>query len=87
MGMPSSTLRSSDTNSSKIFSWHRVLVTLCNKGDVILASEWTYPSALVGMVPFGINVVPVAIDGQGMRADSLRSVLRDWDEPARGAPR
>lgn len=71
----------------KCFSWHRAVITLCNKGDCILAAEWTYPSALVQLVPLGITVADVAIDGQGIRADSLRSVLRDWDEVARGAKR
>lgn len=86
-GMPFSVLQSFNTHFCKHFSWHRALTTLCNKGEAILASEWTYPSAMIGIIPFGIDVVPVAIDGQGMRADSLRSLLRDWDELARGAPR
>lgn len=62
-------------------------MTLCNKGEAILASEWTYPSALHTVIPYGNTIASVAIDSQGMRADSLRDVLQNWDEKARGAPR
>ena len=55
------------------------MTTFCNKGDTILTEEWTYPSALASAKPYGIDVLPVAMDGQGMRADSLRAVLDAWD--------
>ncbi|THH17418.1 hypothetical protein EW146_g3385 [Bondarzewia mesenterica] len=60
--------------------WSRVVMTLCNKGDTIIAEEWTYPSALASAAPFGVRVMPVGMDAQGMRADSLRQLLSEWDE-------
>lgn len=54
---------------------------------MILASEWTYPSAMFTSLPFGVTVAPVALDSEGMCADDLLAVLENWDEHARGAPR
>lgn len=71
----------------KLFSWHRIVATLCNKGEAIIVSEWTYPSALYSIIPYEVTVAPVPMDGQGMRADCLRTMLQSWDETARGAPR
>ena len=68
-------------------AWSRCVITLCNRGDLILAEEWTYPSAMSSSQPFGVGVVPVAMDSEGMRADDLRKVLSEWDEAARGAKR
>lgn len=67
--------------------WNKAVGLLCNRGEGVLAEEWTYPSAMASMQPHGIKVVPVAIDGQGMRSDALRTVLSEWDETARGMPR
>lgn len=63
------------------------MATFCNKGEMILASEWTYPSAMFTSLPFGVTVAPVALDSEGMCADDLLAVLENWDEHARGAPR
>lgn len=59
-------------------------MTFCNPGDGILASEWTYPSAMASALPFGVTPVAIAMDGQGMRSDDLRKVLSEWDVEARG---
>lgn len=67
--------------------WSKAVLTLCNPGEGVLASEWTYPSALSAMLPYGINPVPIPMDSQGMRSDSLRILLSEWDEAARGMPR
>lgn len=67
--------------------WGRVVLTLCNPGEGILTEDWTYPSAMAGMKPFGIQPVPVAMDSEGMRSDDLRKVLAEWDEAARGFKR
>lgn len=67
--------------------WARAVATLCNKGEAILTSEWTYPSAMYTMMPYEVSVAPVAIDSQGMRSDNLLSVLKGWDQNIRGAPR
>ncbi|KAJ6599100.1 pyridoxal phosphate-dependent transferase [Mycena vulgaris] len=67
--------------------WSKVVTTLCNPGEGVLVSKWTYPSAMASMQPYNIKPVPVDIDGQGMRSDALRTVLTEWDEAARGMPR
>ncbi|KAK0453901.1 pyridoxal phosphate-dependent transferase [Armillaria borealis] len=67
--------------------WGRAALTLLNQGDSVLCSEWTYPSALAGIRPWGIKTVPIAMDGQGMRSDSLRETLASWDEAERGFKR
>ncbi|ESK97603.1 aromatic amino acid aminotransferase [Moniliophthora roreri MCA 2997] len=61
--------------------------TLCNPGEGVLVSEWTYPSAMATMMPLGCKMVPVKMDSQGMRSDHLRALLSGWDEAERGMPR
>ncbi|KAG5637783.1 hypothetical protein H0H81_003284 [Sphagnurus paluster] len=68
-------------------AWAKVVLTLCNPGDGVLACEWTYPSALYMMLPHGIKPVPVPMDGQGMKVESLRTLLSQWDDKSRGMPR
>lgn len=65
----------------------RAMLTLCNPGEGVLTEDWTYPSALASIQPYGINAVPVTMDSEGMRSDSLRKVLGEWDETARGFKR
>lgn len=67
--------------------WFKTVGTLCNPGECVLASEWTYPSALAEMRPYGVRPVPVPMDGQGMRADALHKLLSEWDADARKMPR
>jgi len=67
--------------------WGKVVTTLCNPGEGVLASEYTYPSAMSMMLPHGIKAVAVPLDGQGMRSDALRTLLSEWDESLRGMPR
>jgi aromatic amino acid aminotransferase I / 2-aminoadipate transaminase len=55
-----------------------------NSGDGFLTEEWTYPSTIASTQPYGIKAVPVQVDEHGMRADSLREVLSQWDPVARG---
>ncbi|KAI0265959.1 PLP-dependent transferase [Gloeopeniophorella convolvens] len=59
--------------------WGRVARVLLDAGDTLLVEEWTYPSALATARPIGVKVRGVAMDGEGMRADSLREVLEGWD--------
>ncbi|KAJ7682833.1 pyridoxal phosphate-dependent transferase, partial [Mycena polygramma] len=68
-------------------AWNKVVTTLCNPGEGVLVSKWTYPSAMASMKPYNIKPVPIEIDGEGMRSDALRTVLTEWDETARGMPR
>ncbi|KAH9483055.1 Aromatic amino acid aminotransferase C56E4.03 [Psilocybe cubensis] len=67
--------------------WSKAVTTLCNPGEGVLVSDWTYPSALETMYPQGVRAVPVRMDGQGMSATGLREVLAGWDAAARGMPR
>lgn len=85
--------------------WSKAAMTLCNPGEGIITSEWTYPSALAvrirlaginrmfadmllqSVLPYNVKPVPVAMDGQGMRSDALRTLLSEWDETARGMAR
>ncbi|KAJ7638781.1 pyridoxal phosphate-dependent transferase [Roridomyces roridus] len=68
-------------------AWSKVVTTLCNPGEGVLVSKWTYPSAMATMQPHNIRPIPVDTDAQGMRSDSLRAILTEWDEAARGMPR
>ncbi|KAI0041420.1 PLP-dependent transferase [Auriscalpium vulgare] len=63
--------------------WSRVAKMLCNPGDTIITEKWTYPSAMASAGPIGVRVLPVDMDGEGMRPESLRKLLSEWD-PARG---
>ncbi|GAB1218128.1 hypothetical protein ATERTT37_007380 [Aspergillus terreus] len=48
----------------------------------ILCEEFVYMNAIATVKPRGLNVVPVAMDAQGMRAHGtggLADVLRNWD--------
>jgi aromatic amino acid aminotransferase I len=67
--------------------WNKSFLTLCNPGEGVLTSAWTYPSAIAEILPYGSSPVPVPMDGQGMRSDSLRIILAEWDEGARRMPR
>ncbi|KAG7449369.1 PLP-dependent transferase [Guyanagaster necrorhizus] len=67
--------------------WGKAALTLLNQGEGVLCSQWTYPSALAGIRPWGIKTVPIAMDGQGMRSDSLRETLASWDDTERGFKR
>jgi len=67
--------------------WAKVVSMLCDIGQGILASEWTYTSALATFLPQGIKGVPVALDAQGMRDDALRDLLSNWDESVHEMPR
>ncbi|KAJ7228693.1 pyridoxal phosphate-dependent transferase [Mycena pura] len=68
-------------------AWSKVVLTLCNPGEGVFVSKWTYPSAMAAITPYNIKPVPVDNDAQGMRADALRTILIEWDESARGMPR
>ncbi|KAF7332154.1 Aminotran-1-2 domain-containing protein [Mycena kentingensis (nom. inval.)] len=68
-------------------AWNKVVITLCNPGEGVFVSKWTYPSAMASMTPYNILPVPVDIDSEGMRSDDLRAILSGWDQETRGMPR
>ena len=48
----------------------------------ILCEEYTYMNAIQAVEPRGVNIVPVAMDNQGMRVHGkggLADVLKHWD--------
>lgn len=55
-----------------------------NVGDNLLTDEWAYPTALVAARPFGLGVVPVRMDAEGMMPEELRRLLDGWDEEKDG---
>ena len=65
----------------------RLFMAFANPGDWILAEEWTYPLALAGAHPWGIQFAPVAVDGEGLCAVDLHRVLAEWNEVERGGKR
>lgn len=67
--------------------WNRVVLTFCNPGDSVIVAEWTYVSAISTMRPYGIKPVPVALDGQGICATSLRELLINWNDTHPGQNR
>ena len=49
----------------------------------ILVEEFAYMNAIQAALPRGLQIVPVGMDGEGMRVDEtggLRDVLANWDE-------
>lgn len=52
------------------------LLALTRPGDAILAEELTYPPVLAIARHLGLTVLPVAMDGEGMRPDSLEAQAR-----------
>ena len=51
--------------------------------ESLVVEEFTYMNAVQTARPRGLNIVPVAIDGEGMLAagkGGLEEVLKNWDE-------
>ncbi|HBK06170.1 MAG TPA: aminotransferase, partial [Acetobacteraceae bacterium] len=54
-----------------------VNATLLTRGDTVIIERDTYQGALTRLARFGINVVGIPLDGDGMRMDILAHVLAD----------
>ena len=54
------------------------------RGDIVLAEEYTFSAAVETAAPMGVRMVGIAMDDQGLLADSLDDTLSNWDEAARG---
>jgi DNA-binding transcriptional MocR family regulator len=52
-----------------------VLRTLLNRGDVVLAEEFTYSATLQAMRPLGVSILGVPSDEEGPLPDALRAML------------
>ncbi|KAI1811857.1 PLP-dependent transferase [Poronia punctata] len=57
---------------------------LCNRGDSILAEEFSFSTALETMTPLGLHIFGVKVDDEGLCPDALDNMLENWDEKARG---
>ncbi|KAJ2725020.1 hypothetical protein GGI07_001589 [Coemansia sp. Benny D115] len=63
----------------------KALMLFCDPGDALIVDEWTYPAIIGTVVPMGIQLVPVAMDGQGMVPEALDRALKEFQGPR--APR
>ncbi|RAK94529.1 aromatic aminotransferase Aro8 [Aspergillus costaricaensis CBS 115574] len=59
----------------------------CNRGDTILAEQYTYPGTLESAALNGVNVQGIEMDADGLRADALDEVLSSWDDARSSKPR
>ncbi|GAA5883335.1 hypothetical protein JCM3774_005247 [Rhodotorula dairenensis] len=66
-------------NAGSTDAWGKIVTSLCNPGDGVLAEEWTYPSALATAWPSGIKPVPLPMDGDGLTVDGMDQVLANWN--------
>ncbi len=62
----------------------KCLLTFADVGDSILVEEYVYFSSRDQMPPFGLNIVPVGLDDQGMSSQGLEHILESWDEKKQG---
>ena len=65
-------------------SFEVCLRTLFERGDSILMEEYAYTSGIFACRPQGINIVGIAMDGEGMKPDKLDERLLEWDELKQG---
>lgn len=63
------------------FSWDATLRTFCNRGDVILAEEFSFTSALEAVHSLGITSVGVKMDLEGIIPEALEAQLEAWVGP------
>lgn len=59
----------------------------CNRGDAVLVEQHTYPGFIEVAGLLGLGMHSVAMDSEGVRPDSLRKMLHNWDEKLQGAKR
>lgn len=66
-------------------SFDKALRTFCEKGDLVLAEEYTYSSAVETATGLGVGFVSVKMDSEGLLPEHMDELLSNWDESARGA--
>lgn len=59
---------------------YKSLRLLCEPGDKVIVEAYTYPATLETISAIGLAKVPIAMDAEGMRADSLREALENWSD-------
>ncbi|KAJ2782117.1 hypothetical protein GGI15_003010, partial [Coemansia interrupta] len=62
----------------------KALMLFCQHGDTLIVDEWTYPAIIGTVVPMGVRMAPVPMDGEGMVPAELDRMLDQWDEAQRG---
>ncbi|CZR54869.1 related to aromatic amino acid aminotransferase and related proteins [Phialocephala subalpina] len=62
----------------------KCLMTFADVGDNILVEEFVYFNAKDMILPFGVGLVPVQLDNEGMSAKSLSHILEHWNEKKQG---
>lgn len=59
----------------------------CSRGDYILLEDYTYSGVLEAVHPLGIRTASVQMDEYGLCPRHLDTLLSQWDQSSRGAPR
>lgn len=62
-------------------AWDSTLRTFTNRGDTILSEEFTFSSASECARANGLNIVPVAVDLEGIIPEALEKQLENWTGP------
>ncbi|KAJ2840515.1 hypothetical protein J3B02_006218, partial [Coemansia erecta] len=65
----------------------KALMLFCQHGDTLIVDEWTYPAIIGTVVPMGIQMAPVAMDGEGAIPEALDRLCADWSEEQGRRPR
>jgi len=60
---------------------------LLEPGDNLLVESATFSGSLAYLKPMGANLVPVAMDGGRMQAESLRNILANWSTTKGARPK
>ncbi|KAF4556072.1 Aminotransferase swnA-like protein [Elsinoe fawcettii] len=60
------------------------LRSFADPGDWILVERHTYSGMIEACIPLGLNLVPVAMDEQGLCPTSLDALLSNWSEQSQG---
>ena len=55
------------------------------RGDYVLAEEYTFSSAIETGAPLGVKAVGIKMDAEGLIPESMDEILSSWDVKARGA--
>jgi aromatic amino acid aminotransferase I len=55
------------------------------RGDYILADEYTFSSAVETALPLGVKMIGIKMDSEGLLAEDMDEILSNWDVKARGA--
>lgn len=54
------------------------------RGDFVLAEEYTFSAAVETAAPMGVRMVGIKMDKQGLVPEDMDETLSNWDEVARG---